>query len=491
MYSQKTATIINLLGSLLIVLGLVLFLPFIANIFYQDGIGEVFMIAIFISLTTGLTAVKVTDFNELSLSTGMIVCGLGWIVISIVGALPFYLALDYSYLDSFFETVSGFTTTGITVFSGLSQMPGSILIWRSLTQWLGGLGILTFFLVVTFRGQSGMFRLFTAESHKMDQSRPTPNINKSIQILWVIYTLFTVLQMVILYFLGLSVFDAVNHSLTTLSTGGFSPYDESIAYFSEAGYQNYILIEYVIIFFMTLGGINFMVHYKVLKGKIKEIWQSIEMKYFWGLILSATLFILVNRYLEFGISFYEIESNIRKTLFQVISILTTTGFGTQDIGSQFFPPLARQIFILFMFIGGCVGSTGGGFKVIRVVILKRMLGREIKKITYPKNAVLPIVIDGNIIPDKELFRVVSLFVGWILVIIVGGGLTALFSDLPAWNSFSGIFSAVGNIGPSYISVEEMQGLSDVIKIKYIFAMLAGRLEILPLFIIFSKRAWRD
>ncbi len=491
MYNQKTATIINLLGSLLIVLGLVLFIPFIANIFYQDGIGEVFMIAIFISLTTGLTAVKVTDFNKLSLSAGMIVCGLGWIVISAVGALPFYLALDYSYIDSFFETVSGFTASGLTVFSGLSQLPPSILIWRSLTQWLGGLGILTFFLVISFRGQAGMFKLFTAESHKINQSRPTPNIHKSIKILWMIYILFTVAQVVILYFLNISLFDAINYSLTTISTGGFTPHDDSVAYFRNHGYQYYKIIEYIFILFMILGGMNFMIHYKLLKGKIEELWEGIEIKYFWGLIFFATVFILFNRYLEFGFNFYELERNFRKVLFQVVAILTTGGFSTQDIASQFFPVFSRQIFLLFMFIGGCVGSTGGGFKVIRVVILKRMLGREIKKITYPKNAVLPIVIDGNIIPDKELFRVVSLFVGWILVIIVGGGLTALFSDLPAWNSFSGIFSAVGNIGPSYISVEEMQGLSDVIKLNYIFAMLAGRLEILPLFIIFSKRAWRD
>ncbi|TDX48989.1 TrkH family potassium uptake protein [Orenia marismortui] len=490
MKNKKINTIISLLGSLLFLLGFVLLIPLIVSLIYRESLARIYLIPAIISLFLGvITRFKFRE-DEISLSTGMLVCALGWIIISIVGAIPFYLALDYTYIDTLFETVSGFTTTGITVFSNLSSMPKSILFWRSLIQWLGGLGFLTFFLIVTFRGQSGLFQLFTAESHKINMSRPVPNIFKTVKILWGIYLGFTVLELIILKFLGLSFFDSITHAFTTLSTGGFSNYDQSIAYFQQAGYTNYKIIEYVIILFMALGGINFLVHYKVLTGKVKELWQGIEMKYFWGIIVTITSLILLDHYLHFPLILNKLEETIRHTLFQVISVLTTTGYGTRDINAAFFPALAKQLLLLLMLIGGCVGSTSGGIKLIRVVILNKLFKRELKKISYPKRAVLPVVVDGNIISDSEIFRVIALLFGWLLLIVIGGGITALTSDLPAWNSFSGIFSALGNIGPFYFSVEKMQSLSITIKITYIIAMLAGRLEILPIFIIFNRRTWR-
>ncbi|WP_027338622.1 TrkH family potassium uptake protein [Halonatronum saccharophilum] len=483
-------TIISLLGSLLILLGIILFIPLILSLVYREGLFWVYLFPSLLSLIVGYILRGKGRGSKISLSMGMIICALGWIVISLVGALVFYLALDYSYVDSLFETVSGFTTTGITVFTGLDNLPKSILFWRSLIQWFGGLGFLTFFLVVTFRGQSGLFQLFTAESHKIDMARPVPNIFKTVKILWGIYLIFTVSEFIILSFLGLSYFDAINHSLTTLSTGGFSTYDDSIAHFANAGYENYKQIEYVITFFMALGGINFLVHYQVLTGKLNSLWKSLEMKYFWGIIFGGTGLILINHYLNFPFLWADFEESFRKTIFQVVSLLTTTGYGTEDINSAFFPSFSKQIFLVFMFTGACVGSTSGGFKLFRIGILGGLFKREIRKIYSPKGAVLPVVIDGNIIPDEEIFRIVSIFFSWLFLILVGGGITALASDLPAWNSFSGIFSALGNIGPFYFSVEKMQELSDWIKITYIFAMLAGRLEILPLFIIFNRRAWR-
>ncbi|MGM0502132.1 MAG: TrkH family potassium uptake protein [Bacillota bacterium] len=489
--NTKIRTIISLLGSLLVVLGMVLFLPMIVSLIYREGIIDSFLIPALISLSLGmLTRIGFRE-EKITLSTGMLVCALGWIIISLIGALPFYLELDYSYIDTLFETVSGFTTTGITVFSGLSEFPRSILFWRSLIQWLGGLGFLTFFLVVTFRGQSGLFQLFTAESHKISMSRPVPNIFKTIKILWLIYAGFTLVEIIILKFLGLTVFDSIIHSFTTLSTGGFSSYDASIGHFKEAGYQYYQAIEYIIILFMAAGGINFLVHYKVLRGEIEELWSGIEMKYFWGIIGGVSSLIILEHYVHFPFDLSGLERTIRTTLFQVVSVLTTTGFGTESINGAFFPALAKQLILILMLIGGCVGSTAGGIKIIRIAILNKLFNREIDKIYYPKRAVLPVVMEGNIIPDDEIFRIVALFFSWLVLIVVGGGITAVLSDLPAWNAFSGIFSALGNIGPFYFSVAKMQSLSDGIKITYIIAMLAGRLEILPIFVLFSPRAWRD
>ncbi|GAB6100223.1 TrkH family potassium uptake protein [Halanaerocella petrolearia] len=490
MFNQKLATISSLLGSLLIVLGGMLLLPAMVSLLYQEGLVHIFLIPAVLALVLGFIPHLKAREEKITITVGMLVCTLGWIVISLVGALPFYLELDYSYLDTLFETVSGFTTTGITVFTGLNNLPKSIQFWRCLIQWLGGLGFLTFFLVITFRGQSGLFQLFTAESHKINQSRPVPNVFKTIKILWGVYAGFTILEMILLKLLGLSFFDAITHSFTTLSTGGFSNYDSSIAYFQKAGYQHYKLIEYVITIFMALGGINFLVHYNILTGNIKALWDKIEMKYFWATISGVTGLILVDHYLSVPFNWLGLETAVRQTLFQVVSILTTTGYGTKSIMDPFFPALAKQLFLLLMLVGGCVGSTAGGIKLIRIAILHKLLKREVKKIYYPKRAILPVVVDGSIIPDAEIFRVVAIVFGWLLFIIIGGGITAIYSDLPAWNAFSGIFSAVGNIGPFYFSVEKMQSLSAGIKITYIIGMLAGRLEILPLFVIFSKKAWR-
>ncbi len=492
MLNNRFKQIISLLGSLLIVLGFILFIPLAVALVYQEELWLNFLLSAGLALGAGLvTKLLPLETNELDLATGMLVCALAWIVISLVGALPFYLSLDYSYLDTFFETVSGFTTTGITVFSGLEAMPSSIQFWRGMIQWLGGLGFLTFFLFIGFRGQSGMFQLFTAESHKIDQSRPVPNIYKTIKILWLIYGGFTLLQIILLSLLGVSVFDAVVHGFTTLSTGGFSNYDASIAHFQEAGYSNYKLIEYLIIFFMGLGGVNFIVHYKVLSGDLEELWENIELKYFWAILGGVTGLILIEHYLNFSFTLAGLEESIRHTLFQVMSILTTTGYGTRSISDPFFPALARQLFLILMVIGGCAGSTAGGIKVIRVVILRNLMNRELKRVYYPRRSVLPVVVDGNIIADREIFRVVAIVTGWLGLIILGGGITALFSELPAWNAFSGMFSAVGNIGPFYFSVEQMQEMSGVIKLTYILGMLAGRLEIIPIFLLFSGQVWRD
>ncbi len=488
--SQRLRTIISLLASLLLVLGLVLIIPIIVAFIYKEDTVYSFLIPAVIAVVIGLIGRFKAREDEICLSVGMVVCVLGWIVISVIGSLPLYLALNYSYLDTLFETVSGFTTTGITLFTGLSNLPYSILFWRSLIQWLGGLGFLTFFLIVTFRGQGGLFQLFTAESHKIDISRPVPNIFKTVKILWAIYLGFTLFEVIILKFLGLSFFDSLTHAFTTLSTGGFSNYDSSIAYFKEAGYHNYRVIEYIIIIFMALGGINFLVHYKVLTGKINELWEGIEMKYFWGVILGTTALIVGEHYLYFPFDWSNLELVVRKTLFQVISVLTTTGYGTYNINASFFPALAKQLFLLLMLFGGCVGSTAGGVKLIRIAILNRLFKREVDKVSLPEHAVLPVVIDGKIISDKEVFRIVALFFGWIFLIVIGGGVTALFSDLPAWNALSGSFSALSNIGPFYFSVEKMQSLAPIIKITYIILMLAGRLEILPVFVIFNKRIWR-
>ena len=493
--STKYNTILYFLSILAFIMALIMVIPLIMAFIYQDGnsIYQAFYYTIIISLIIGTLLKLPTDPENIyiDLTTAMLLCATGWIIVSILGALPFMIGIEKSFIDSFFEAVSGFTTTGITVFTGLDKMAKSIIFWRSLMQLLGGLGILTFFLLISTRAKGETWQLFSAESHKINVSRPVPNVFKTVKILWAIYLGFMLLQSLILVILGLSPFDALTHSFTTLSTGGFSHYDASIAHYANSGYKNYILIEYVITFFMFLGGVNFLLHFRFFTRDFESIKKNSELKTFVRLILYSTIFISVLIISLNTAGAFKVEEIFRKTLFQVTSIITTTGFGTHNINSSFFPAAARQIFIIFMLIGGSVGSTSGGIKVMRLNILGGLFKREVKKIYLPNHAVLPVTLDKSIIDSDEINKLTGLFSFWLFLIVIGGIITSMFSDLDGWQSFSGMFSAMGNIGPFFFSVEKMASLSPVIKMTYIIGMLAGRLEILPIIILFSRKAWKD
>jgi len=491
--STKYNTILYYLSSLSFILGIIIVIPLLLSFSFQEGVEiyQAFYYTILISFTAGVLLKLPTDNEniEMDLTTAMLLCALGWIIVSILGALPFMIGIDKSFIDSFFEAVSGFTTTGITVFTGLDLMPKSIIFWRSFMQLLGGLGILTFFLLIATRSKGETWQLFSAESHKINVSRPVPNIFKTVQILWSIYLGFMLLQTIILKLLGMSFFDALTHSFTTLSTGGFSGYDASIAHFTAGGYSNAVLIEYVITFFMFLGGVNFLLHFRFFNRDFESIKNNSEFRTFLRIIIYSTIFISAVIILLNTAADSSAEEIFRKTIFQVTSILTTTGFGTKDINSSFFPAAARQLFIVFMLIGGSVGSTSGGIKIMRLNILGGLFRREIKKIYLPNRAVLPVTLDKKIIRSDEIYKLTGLFSFWLLLILVGGIITSLFSDLNGWQAYSGMFSAMGNIGPFFFSVEKMSSLSPIIKMTYIIGMLAGRLEIIPVILLFSRKAW--
>jgi len=492
---QRINCILNFIGNLLRILGLVFLAPIIVVLIYWGQRGDgwntvfAFIIPALVSLLFSFILQKIFTGKAIDMTGSMLICSLSWLFISALGALPFVIGIHTNYLNAYFEAMSGFTTTGITVFSGLDNMPRSILFWRSLTQWVGGIGILSFFLAIIFQG-TGAHRIFGAESHKISSGRPAPGLSNTLKILWGIYGLFSVLSIIILSIEQMPIFDAICHSFTALSTGGFSPYDSSIAYYQQTGHPNYKLIEYTLTFVMMLGGINFLIHYRVLTKDFKSLWDNIEIRYWWVFIGGFTFLIMLEHFLKVSFSFSKIESTFRYTIFQVIAILTTTGFGTKDIGAAFFPALSKQLFLIMMIIGGCVGSTGGGIKVLRIAVLKKLMTRELFKLRVSAKASTPLVIDKKIVPDDETHRVSALFFTWMALLLIGGGITALFSDNSAWASFSGMFSALGNIGPCYISVKDMIDIHPVVKIAYIFGMLAGRLEILPVFLLFSRKAWR-
>ena len=493
-------------GGLLEILSLVLLFPLIVVFFYWGQRGEgwmsvvAFSVTAFISLLVGLLFRILFEPEPLDTTGSMLICVVGWLLVSAFGALPFIIVIGSNALDAYFEAISGFTTTGITVLSGLDAMPRSILFWRALTQWMGGIGILSFFLLVTFRA-GGAHHMFGAESHKISSVRPAPGLYNTLRIIWAIYAILTLLAALTLSIEKMPVFDSVCHALTAISTGGFSPHDSSIDFYRLTGHPHYRLIEYTLTFFMMLGGISFLVHYRILTKDVKALWDNTEIRYWWRLIVGFMVLVFFERLYTTGafnailsrgqaVPPGQIESSFRYSVFQVMSILTTTGFATKDIGSPFFGALSKQLFLAMMVIGGCAGSTSGGFKVLRIAILNRLMFREMFKLRTSVRASADLIIDKRVIPDDEVRRVAAIFFTWMVLILFGGAITALFSNLSPWESVSGMFSAMGNIGPCYISSEDMRNIHPIVKVTYIFGMLAGRLEILPVLLLFSRKAWK-
>ena len=494
--------VLSVLGSLFLLLGGFLLVPLVVALVSRElnrGIVLAFVLPSSLAFSLGILFRAAFPRKAPNNIQATLACSLGWLTFSAIGGIPFFLVISASYLDSFFEAMSGFTTTGITMFTGLDSMPRCILFWRGLTQWIGGLGILTLFLAVIRPGVSA-HRLFGAESHKITVGRPVPGVAHTIRILWVIYAGFTAFIILSLLAARVSWFDSICHSFTALSTGGFSPYDASIQHFRMIGHPHFRVIEYILILGMMMGGTSFLVHYRVFKGHWRALFDNIEMKFWWGLIAAFVALILAERFIKVapmagtpanGLALLsQIESGFRNVVFQVTSVITTTGFGTRDIGGAYFGQVAKQLFLVMMVIGGCVGSTGGGLKVLRIGLLFKLILREVFRLRAPAKAVTRLMVDGEPVETNEICRTGALFFMWIVLLVVGGIITALLSRYGAYEAFSGMFSALGNIGPCYIPAEEMGQLHSAVKITYIFGMLAGRLEILPVLLLFSRRAWR-
>ncbi len=489
--------ILDYLGLLAWVFAFLMLAPLVARVALSwGGRAELpwwtFLVPAAAALALGAALKRDLKFPPLDNRRAMVLCALGWIVISALGALPFRLGLGVGYLDAYFETVSGFTTTGITMLAALDELPRSILFWRAFIQWLGGLGILTFFLAILYTGGSAQ-RLFSAESHKVFARRPAPGLFGTLRILWLIYAGFTAAVAAALALEGLGAFDAVAHALTAVATGGYSPHDGSIGFYPAAGYRHHVLIEYTLIVGMLLGGVSFFVHYRVLRGGVRALWEGLEMRLFWSILAGATGLVMADRLVNAPAApagLHGLHDAFRGSLFQVVSLATTTGFATEDIAGGHFPAAAKQVFLILMVIGGCVGSTSGGLKVLRVGVLGKMVARQVRRAIFGPAAVHAVVVDGVRVEAEELRRVAALFAAWVALLAAGGLVTALLSDQPALSAASGMFSALGNIGPCYIPACDMAALHPLIKMVYIVGMLAGRLEVLPLLLLVSPRTWR-
>ena len=419
------------------------------------------------------------DYEKLNAKDGLAIVGLSWVCLSAFGALPLYLSqVVGNYTDAFFEIVSGFTTTGATIFTDVESLPRGILFWRSLTHWLGGMGIIVLYLALLPAVSKNAFQLFKAESPGISVERVEPRIKETAKMLWTVYAILTVAETVLLMLGKMPFFDALCHTFGTMATGGFSTKNASIG-----AYGPYI--QWVITFFMFLAGINFMLHYRALRGKIGGYLKNEEFKwYFFLIVICIFIFAAV-----LHINSIE-ESPLRTASFQTIAIVTTTGYVTADF--DLWPQALRFILIILMFIGGCGGSTGGGMKIIRFFLSLKIALRSILQALFP-NAVLPVRFNKIPQPDRIVSAVLSFFVIYIMLFFLGTIVMTITERCDLVTAFSASIACLSNIGPGLGKVGASSNYAWVsIPGKWFlsFLMLAGRLELYSILVLFIPSTWR-
>ena len=486
--------VIGVLGSLLFFLGLIFIFPIIISLIYSDGMWDAFLYSGLISTAIGglLWWVFKPD-EEVHMREAFLIVGSTWLVVSIIGALPFWIGgvLD-SFADAVFESMSGFSTTGATVFGGVREdgivnsklvdLPKSILFWRSLTHWLGGMGIIVLTIaILPLLGIGGM-QLFQAETTGPTADKLTPRVQETAKILWLVYTGLTAVLFILLWaHPSMDWFEAINHAFSTLATGGFSTHDQSIAAF------NSVYIEIVLTIFMFLAGISFALHFRLFRGDFGRFFENRELRFYTYIVLISTLSISGFLYFHNDFSLFD---SIRYSSFQVVSIITTTGYGSNDY--ELWPFFAEFIILALFFAGGCAGSTAGGIKMIRWIIMLKNNLREINVIVHPK-AIMPIRV-GNIVIDPAVQRsILSFFVFYILMILLGAMLLTLTGE-DVVSSLTASLSCIGNIGPAfgvYGPSENYAIMNDLGKWVMVFQMMIGRLELFTILVIFSPSFWKQ
>lgn len=433
------------------------------------------MVVGFLVLLGGRNASKTITRRD-----GYVIVALTWIVISVFGALPFYLSGAIPvYTDAFFETISGFTTTGATILQDIESVPKGLLFWRSMTHWIGGMGIIVLSLaILPFLGIGGM-QLFAAEVPGITYDKLHPRITETAKRLWGIYFLLTIIQTGLLMLGGMDLFDGLCHAFATMATGGFSTKNDSIASFSP-------FIQYVIIVFMIFAGTNFALHYIALHGKIKDVWRNEEYRYYVGSIGFTTLFITLVLSFWMGGDFFD---SLRNSLFTVVSIITTTGFITEDY--LLWPGFLWVLIFLLMFVGGSAGSTGGGVKVVRQLLLYKNSILELKRLMHPQ-AIIPVRLNSKPVSQDIIFNVLAFFLIYLIVFAIGVfvmTLTGLSFDSAVGSSAA----CLGNIGPGIGSVGPTGNFAHITtfgKWFLSFLMLLGRLELFTILILLSPAFWK-
>lgn len=477
--------VLKTLSILLMIIAVFMLIPAGMAFYYRElHLLKSFMIPIVIILIYGISMLWLTREDKkqyFSTRDGFLLVTLSWVMAAFLGSLPFYISGSIpSLTDAFFESMSGFTTTGASILTDIESLPKPILFWRSLTHWLGGMGIVVLIVAIfQFLGIGGT-HLLKAESPGPTVDKITPRITEMAKILWGIYVGLTLLEIILLMIGGMSLFEASTHTFGTMATGGFSPKAKSVGHYSSP------FIHCVITLFMILAGVNFILYFKLVTGKLKDILRNTEVKVYLSIFFIATVIITFSLYRNV---FSSLCRSIQYAGFQAASVLTTTGFSTDNFAE--WPLLARVTLFTLMFIGGCSGSTGGGIKIIRIVTLFKLGINEMKYLLHPRG-IFNIKIDGNTVKKDIMYAVSGFFFLYILLllavslVVASGGNNIL-------TSFSTALVTLGNIGPGFGRIGPALNYAfypDYIKWTLSFAMMAGRLELFTVLVLFTPLFWR-
>lgn len=458
-----------------------LLVPVLVAVIYQEKCGIVFLIPIVILCLLFLVAGrKRPEHGQIYGKEGMVIVALAWILWSLFGAMPFTLS-GYipSYVDAFFETVSGFTTTGSSIIPDVEVLPHCLLFWRSFTHWIGGMGVLVFVLVVTSLDRKNSMHLMRAEVPGPEKDKLVPKAMSTARILYGMYLTLTVIEMVFLVIGGMNLFDSMIFSFGSAGTGGFSNYADSVAHFNSA------YIDGVITVFCALFGVNFALFYFMILGDFKSILKNEELRTYILLIAGATAVIMLNIH-----SLYPtIGKSFRYAVFQVVTVITTTGYSTADFAQ--WPMFSKAVLMMLTVIGACASSTGGGIKVSRLLVGMKCVKREIVQLAHPKSVGI-IRIGGKKVSSDVLRTIYIYFIAYV-GILIGSVVLVSLDNFDFETTFSAVLTTLGNVGPGMAQVGPMGNFAEfspLSKLILCFDMLAGRLEIFPFLVLFTAPAWR-
>ncbi|PKP04561.1 MAG: potassium transporter [Bacteroidetes bacterium HGW-Bacteroidetes-6] len=483
MKSLYLKIILKVIGMALMFEALFMFAGILFSIYYADD--DIFAIALS-SLITALTGavlhftMRKVDYNKLGKREGYVIVALSWFVLGAFGALPFMVS-GYipSFTDAFFETASGFTTTGSSILTEIEHLPHGLLFWRSMTHWLGGLGVIVLVIaVLPYFGFGGM-QLFVAEVTGPSKDKLHPRVTATARRIWGVYVLLTII-LAILYLLGgMDLFESLCHTFGTMATGGFSPKNTSLAEYSP-------YIQWITTVFMVFAGTNFTLFYLLLKGRFRSVFRNEELHYYLSFFVLASVILTL---LLVATRDYEFFEAARHASFQAISIISTTGYASDDF--MLWPVFGYTFIFLLMFVGGMAGSTGGSIKVIRHVVLIKAVKNTVKKIMHP-NAVIPITYNGRPVSQSSMMNIISVFLLFLAIFFVGSALLAIAGE-GMMESVSGVAAAVCNIGPGLGTIGptgNFAAFSDFSKWVLSVLMIMGRLELITVLIIVTPSFWR-
>lgn len=496
---MRTNAVLHILGLLLIFFSNILLIPLLIAACYDDADKALeqnelggFVLASALSLVTGVVLHRLFKSNgePLGVKEGFGVVCIAWIVLAFFGALPYYRAGVFSsFVDAYFETMSGLSTTGASVLDDVEALPHGLLFWRHLTHWLGGMGIIVLAVAIfPALGVAG-YNLFKVESSVPTFKRLAPRIVDTARLLWEVYVLLTALQVLVLVLGNMNLFEAVCHSFATVATGGFSTRNQSLGAFSP-------FIQYSTIFFMVLGGINFTLHFHALRGNFRQMFCNPELRFFLGVqFLAATTVILV---LYLRNVYGSFEEAFRYGLFQTVAIGTCTGFGTADY--EKWPDICRFVLFLLMFIGACAGSTTGAMKCVRVLVMLKSVGRAIRQLLNPRAVIVTkygdTALDDNTISGMAVFCFLYICVfasATFLLCLFAGESVEKANGIDLLSASGSVASCLGGVGPGFGSTGPSHSYSHlpaIAKCILILCMLLGRLEIFGVLVLFSPSAWR-